>query len=107
MEIKWSIKNLEVFLNKYNLQNIVHKIYWKLEVIEDTYIQTKEGVEEIIFNENGNFIAFENLTEQQVIEWVKNNCLGKEKAAYFETELLNNIEKLKNPETLIVDVPWI
>lgn len=50
------------------------------------------------------FVPYDQLTEAQVIEWVK-KAMGKEQLAELEANLDNQIEVLKNP-TSAAGIPW-
>jgi len=50
------------------------------------------------------FVAYEDITEAQVVEWVK-KAMGAEQLAQLEANLDSQIEALKNP-TQAAGVPW-
>jgi len=50
------------------------------------------------------FVAYEDITEAQVVEWVK-KAMGEEQLAELEANLDSQIEALKNP-TQAAGVPW-
>ena len=50
------------------------------------------------------FVAYEDITEAQVVEWVK-KAMGEEQVAQLEANLDSQIEALKNP-TQAAGVPW-
>ena len=50
------------------------------------------------------FVAFEDLTEAQVVTWVK-TALGEETLAAMQTALTENIARQKNPPVLS-GLPW-
>jgi len=49
-------------------------------------------------------VAYEDITEAQVVEWVK-KAMGAEQLAELEANLDSQIEALKNP-TQAAGVPW-
>jgi len=49
-------------------------------------------------------IPFSELTEEQVIEWVK-ETLGEEKVAEIDQALLNQLEEQRNPSKA-AGLPW-
>lgn len=99
----WSIAQLE-----YNndADKGVVAVHWgaaKEETVgEDTYTTSVYGTE--LFNPDASaedYIAFDDLTEETVISWVKNSL----DEAEIELALNANIELQKNPPTL-TGIPW-
>ena len=50
-------------------------------------------------------IAFDDLTETQVIGWVK-DALGEEQVESYEENVANQIAALVNPPVITPDLPW-
>jgi hypothetical protein len=62
MEFKWSIDKLIVVEN-----NIVYKAHWRVTAIDGDLVAAASGV--CTLNQSENPILYEQLTEQQVLNW--------------------------------------
>lgn len=56
----------------------------------------------------GNFIPYQNLTEEIVLNWIKES-LGEERISQIEKYCEDNVNRLKNspaPSTISTQLPW-
>ena len=79
---KWSIQKLRVAPQQANKTNVVIQADWLcVAVNEDDVIQTAaSGVKEFTLGDS--FTAYENLTEQQVLDW----CFAPEVVTWTDRE---------------------
>jgi hypothetical protein len=95
MEITWSIAQLSRDLS----DGLVTAAHWRCTVVdEDQSVSTTGSVG---FKRGGTFIEYENLTEEEVLNWVKINLNVFE----IETGLQSHIDGLKSPISA-AGVPW-
>ena len=87
--MNWKITNLEIQKHGESYTDIVIKAHWQVELGEVRYydVCTLPAPE-------GDFVPLEDLTQQQVLDWVWANGVSKFKA---EQKVLAKIEKLANP----------
>ena len=104
--ITWKIEQLE----RNTSDGGVFVAHWRVngeETVDNkTYTSTVYG--SIGFqpdSESDSFIAFEDLTEEVVIGWVKDQ-MGAEQVTAHETNLQNQINTQKNPPTK-TGKPWV
>ncbi|NBQ97251.1 MAG: hypothetical protein EBT26_02005 [Microbacteriaceae bacterium] len=98
----WKIIKLECLLNYNNLQNVVLKAYWEYTISQDNEQETISGIKQFTAPSEDNFIPYENLTEQIVLDW-----LWKEISKQATEELA--IKKLNdkiNPPIISLSLPW-
>jgi len=102
----WKIKNLEREVS----DGYVYTAHYSVVGISDTlnpegnpYNSGAYG--SVGFQRPGTLIPFADLTEDQVIGWVKEALGGADKVAEIEAALEARIAKLINPST-INGVPW-
>jgi len=112
----WEIEEIKVLTNLFQLQNVVRSIQWKLTVQNDGENLTPPQIAEIhgIVNlqlpDQNSFVSFENITEAQMVEWVKND-LG-EKVKEFEKSAEHHVINTlmgAAPETMVIEsipLPW-
>ncbi len=55
--------------------------------------------------ERNHFVAYQNLTEDMVLDWTK-KAIGTATIYDHEQELLNNLKDLAEPEAVEVMLPW-
>lgn len=105
METNWKILNLKRKPSSGLVIEVTYVMNFKLQDESDRKI----GVIELEGDENDpNFVPFEELTEEIVLDWVKSN-LGEEKIEEIESKhqsiMEDRIYKKSNPEFL-QGLPW-
>lgn len=85
---------------------LVTVVHWRVNatetVGEHTYYSSVYGA--LSLTRGDTFIAYDSLTEANVIDWVK-NTLGTEQVTAYENSLSDQIASQKNPVTL-TGKPW-
>jgi hypothetical protein len=94
----WAIANLE----RQTADGFVFTAHYTVNAKDDTYSSGAYG--SIGFERPENLIPFADLTEAEVVSWVK-EALGEDKVAEVEAALQNQIDQQRNP-TQAAGVPW-
>ena len=94
----WAIANLE----RETADGFVFTAHYTVNAKDDTYSAGAYG--SIGFERPENLIPFADLTEAEVVSWVK-EALGEDKVAEVEAALQNQIDQQRNP-TQAAGVPW-
>lgn len=99
-----NILKLEVKVLENELQDVVYIAYFKYTATSDDemYTESCSGVAQIPAPDPNNFIPFEDLTEQDVKNWVY-EIVNFEN---FKESLDGIISNKQHPTTEIKDVPW-
>lgn len=107
----WKIDHMDTKLVDGDLQKVVKSCRWTVFSVED--VQTDIGVKRYTASNYGyadfnspspeDFVAFESLTEEQVLAWVWANGVNKEET---EESLAEAIEAQKNPPVVVLPNPW-
>lgn len=101
MNYKWNIINMVV---SDDANQTVIGAFWECHGIVDELNLTVSGFETLLPNDNNRFIKYVNLTENIVVDWVKQS-LGSEKIDAIEANLLANYSKrLETPSPN--NLPW-
>ena len=96
METVWSIAQLE----RNTSDGFVVTVHWRVNAVDGDYSASTYGT--VGYTNNGQpYVAFEALTEEDVIEWVQNS-LDKDE---IEANLASQIEAAKAPAT-VAGMPW-
>jgi hypothetical protein len=99
MQEVWNILSLE----RIKSSGFVTNIRYSVNVTESNITATKTGMVKFEERESG-FIPFDELTENEVVDWVKNK-LGNEVPKIVD-ELKDEIELKLTPKSEIVVPPW-
>lgn len=109
MSYNWTINSMQCYPKYQEQDNVVFKVYFKVTklaiVNELPYLGVIQQSVEIPFVESSSYIPFDQLTELQVINWVK-NTLGEEIVTAYENNVNAQIEAATKPSTITPPVPW-
>ena len=95
----WAIANLE----RETSDGFVFTAHYTVSAADETYSAGAYG--SIGFERPENLVPFADLTEEQVIGWVKEALGGNEKVAEIETALQAQIDEQRAP-TKASGTPW-
>jgi hypothetical protein len=95
MTITWTIAQLE----RQTSDGLVITAHWRVDAIDGEYSANSYGT--VGFERGDTFIAYESLTEEQVIAWVKDEL----EVVEIEAGLAAQIAAKKTPTTA-VGLPW-
>ena len=95
MSITWKISQLD----RQTSDGLVTTAHWRVDAVDGEYSAGSYGT--VGFERGDTFIAYESLTEAQVIAWVKD----KLEVADIEASLAAQIAAQKAPVTA-TGVPW-
>jgi hypothetical protein len=104
LQVTWKIDQVDAIPQLGTRTNIVRIVHWRANGVDDTFTSTTYGAVQLP-EPTDQFIEFQNLTETQIIEWVK-TALGEEQVAGIETDLGRMIENQKNPPIITPMLPW-
>lgn len=100
----WKINHLDTALSENGLEKVVKSCRWSVDATdgESTSVSTY-GYANFTAPETDSFVAYDSLTEQQVLDWVWANGVDK---ALTEKSLDDQIDAIKNPPIKILRNPW-
>lgn len=99
--IQWKIENLE----RDPKTGLVKKVHYSTSIEDGIYKSFGVGQVELEGGANQpNFIPFEDLSKEQVVEWVKQK-LGENYIQEMSYRLETDLNEKKNPKVLM-GVPW-
>ncbi len=101
----WKIKSIELKPQYAGQTDVVSNVVWELDAIEGDHIITTSGFITLEFDENKPYIPYDQLTEAQVIEWVK-EALGPAAVAMYENNIEIQLNNIINPPVVRVENPW-
>jgi len=99
----WKITNLQAFASSNGQPNVVSNVDWICFATDGTNTAQMNGSQAIIYNSGNNFISFNQLTESEIIGWVK-NALGSS-VQDVQSQLDAKIANIVNP-SVVTKLPW-
>lgn len=106
INVTWKIERMECYPEINTFTDVVFNVHWRVNGQEEQYYATNYGsVTLTIPNEGDSFVPYNELTFDQVIQWVK-NTMGETTVANIEQSVINQIEKQKNPPVVVLPLPW-
>lgn len=104
----WIIEWMKNYPEYENLQNVVYEIGWRCNASEafdgKDYGATRYGSVQIAYNQNGTFVAYEDLTEEIVLGWLYENGVNKQES---EQALQDQITAQIAPAAIELPLPWV
>jgi hypothetical protein len=101
----WKILTLETYPQSEGQQNVVFTIDWQVYLSQDGKAVSNYGSVGVQYTQGSPFTPFNELTEEQVVGWVK-AALGDERVAEIEAYLQSQLNELLNPTSVVLPPPW-
>lgn len=99
----WKIEVLQCNPTDGTNTNVVVQASWRCEGISSGHITSVYGT--VNFEGAGDpFIPYENLTQEQVLQWCWDNGVNK---IAIETHVAGELNKLINPPVIQKALPWV
>lgn len=107
MEILWKVDNLEVKPEIDSFQNVVWTVHWRVFAKEGDVTSSVYGSRNLTFDPTTatNFINYDNLTQSQVIDWVKTS-MGSDEVENIESAAVSELNRVLNPPIVTKPLPW-
>ncbi len=107
MERIWKVRQLE----RHVQSGVVTGIHWRYEVSSNNFTASHQDVLQIIddyreVDTQNNFIAFENLDETTIIQWITNK-LGNDFISHMDEKLSNEVQSdITKIQQFSYGLPW-
>lgn len=105
MTITWSIDKILTMPVCGELTNIVTDIDWRCTATEGETSQSTYGRVSFMSHDVENFTEYDDLSQDDVIEWVKAS-LGEDNVAYNEELARTRVNNTLNPQKKETSLPW-
>lgn len=105
VEYDWKIERLEAKPLHEGHENVVSTVHWRLNGIDGEHRASVYGTVSLKYDEGGEFTPFEQLTKEQVVEWVKSS-IGDEQVSKYEQNVETQIAALISPPVVSPPLPW-
>lgn len=101
----WSVTSMDCYPQFEGQSNVVFNIKWKLTASDDINQYSFCGSQDISFNSEADFTPYKNLTENIVLDWVK-NTLGEATIASIIKSVDVHLASMSIPRSVSLDLPW-
>jgi hypothetical protein len=105
MALTWKIEALNCKPSFDGKTNVVETIHWRLNGVDGDYATSVYGSQGVTYEAGSPFTDYDSLTEETVIEWLK-DALGAEQVAEYEAGVNSQLEALKNPTVVNPPLPF-
>jgi hypothetical protein len=102
----WIVSALEAYPSYGDHENVVFQIHWRYRA-EDEAEHSSElyGFVSVNYEDEQEFVVFENLTPDLVEEWIE-SALGADRLAEMRAMLAAKIQEQVTPSRVTLDPPW-
>jgi hypothetical protein len=101
----WSITRLDCYAQAEGQTDVVFVAWWNLLGSNGAYEGFVSGTQGLIYNGLTPFTPYQDLTEQQVIDWVK-NAMGPNLISQYEYDIDSQIASESRPIVVTPPLPW-
>jgi hypothetical protein len=105
MTLTWKIESLNCKPSFDGKTNVVEIIHWRLNGVDGDLSASVYGSVGVTYKDSTSFTEYNNLTEEQLVSWVKDN-LEEEQVTDYENGVTSQLELLKNPVVVNPPLPW-
>ena len=101
----WAVVQMDADPEFEGNADVVFTCHWTLTGTDGEHTGSVYGLSAVSLNEGGTFTPYADLTEAQVIGWVK-GALGEEQVAAYEANVAEQIANQINPPVVSPALPW-
>jgi hypothetical protein len=101
----WSVSQLDAYPEYEGNADVVFVVHWRLDGTDGEHTGSVYGSSGVMFTEGSTFTPYADLTEAQVIGWVK-DALGEESVTGYEANVAQQIANQINPPVVTPQLPW-
>lgn len=105
IEYTWNIAQMDAYPEYAGNTEVVFNVHWTLSGSDGVCVGSTYGAQVVTIDPEATFVPYEELTLQQVIEWVQ-TAMGPNQVAAVEQKIANQIENQINPPVLYPPLPW-
>jgi hypothetical protein len=102
MQTKWIIRQLDTAPSEDGLTDVVKTVHWRYEGKDGEYTAEVYGAMACATPSETDFTAYEDLTYEQVCEWLEAGL----NVEAMDLNLATQIENLKNPPIVNLPLPF-
>lgn len=101
----WSVAQMDAYPEYEGNTDVVFTVHWRMDGTDGEHTAGVYGSVGLTLPTGGKLTPYADLTEAQVIGWVK-DALGEEQVASYEENVAAQIDALANPPVVTPPLPW-
>jgi hypothetical protein len=101
----WIVALMDCYPEHEGQTDVVFNVHWRCNGEDGEYTGSVYGSQALALDPEAPFIPFADLTEAQVVGWVK-DAMGEEAVAALEANIDGQIANAKNPPVVNPALPW-
>lgn len=101
----WTVAQLDAYPTYENHTDVVFTVHWRMDGTDGEHTAGVYGSVGLTLDPEATFTPYADLTEAQVVGWVK-DALGEEQVASYEANVAAQIDALVNPPVVTPPLPW-
>lgn len=101
----WAVVQMDAYRELDGEADVVFTVHWTLTGTERAYTGSVYGSVGVTVDPEVPFIPFAELTQDEVIGWVK-SALGDDQVASYEANVAQQIADLASPPVVTPPLPW-
>jgi len=101
----WAVQQMDCYPEEGGETDVVFTVHWTLTGTDGTYTGYVYGSQAVTVDPDTPFTPYADLTETQVIGWVK-SAMGEEQVASYEANVATQIADQIDPPVVTPPLPW-
>lgn len=101
----WTVVQMDAYPEYEGQTDVVFTVHWTLSGVDGEHTAGVYGSVGLTLDPEADFTPYADLTEAQVVGWVK-DALGEEQVASYEENVAAQIEAQINPPVVTPPLPW-
>lgn len=102
MNIVWTIDAMDCYPQSQGNSDVVYNAHWRCTGSDDDATSSIYGTCGIPYA-GGSFTPYQNLTQQEVLDWVWENGVNQQEV---EANVTSQVNAILNPTTVTPPLPW-
>jgi len=106
----WNCKTVDAYPLVGENADVVYNVHWRVTAVSDqvdpegnAYQASSIGTQNLNTDDITDFIPFDQLTNDQVVQWVK-DAMGEERVSSLESNLESQIDNLITPTSVTLTI---
>ena len=101
----WNCKTVDVYPSQDDNTDVVYNVHWRVTGEDDKTSTTASSIGTQVLNTDNitDFVPFEDLTNDQIVEWTK-ATMGEEQVTAIETSIASQISEKENPTSITMTI---
>jgi hypothetical protein len=101
----WNVVQMDAYPEYEGHTDVVFTVHWTLTGTDGEHTAGVYGTVGLTLDPEADFTPYADLTEAQVVGWVK-DALGEEQVTSYEENVAAQIDALVNPPVVTPALPW-